>query len=156
MKKNSAFSSVTTYWTLMLPHPQSLFSSDICSSLDKEKYPKHWCLSPKYSCLELTLSSRITLYPNLYMCLACQHFDFNRTDWFSNNLHVSSGWYLWTMGKELTTQFSRNSGGRNVWRTPKNVCVGGQGYQGSGPAYPLLFSQGFFLNIFLSESLRLL
>ena len=35
------------------------------------------------------------------MCLACQHIDFNNTDWFSDNLHVSFSWYLRTMGKEF-------------------------------------------------------
>ena len=59
------------------------------------------------------------------MCLACQHFDFNSADWFSDNLHVISSWYLQTMGKEFIFQFSRRSWGRNAWRTPKNVCVGG-------------------------------
>ena len=58
------------------------------------------------------------------MCLACQHFDFNSTDWISDNLHVISSWYLWTMGKEFIFPFSRCSWGRNTWRTSKNVCVG--------------------------------
>ena len=61
------FSSVTTYWTPMLPHPQNnIFSNDICPSINKEKYTTYWRLSPKYSCPELTLSS---LYPNLYICV---------------------------------------------------------------------------------------
>ena len=59
------------------------------------------------------------------MCLACQHFDFNSADWISDNLHVISSWYLRTMGKEFIFRFSRRSWGRNAWRTPKNVCVGG-------------------------------
>ena len=29
------------------------------------------------------------------------------------------------MGKKFIFQFSRRSWGRNTWRTPKNVCVGG-------------------------------
>ena len=40
------------------------------------------------------------------MCLACQR----------------------TMGKEFVFRFSRRSWGRNAWRTPKNVCVGGYNY----------------------------
>ena len=60
-----------------------------------------------------------------YMCLACQHFAFNRADWISDNLHVITSWYLRTMGKELIFRFSRRSWGRNAWRTTKNVCVGG-------------------------------
>ena len=39
------------------------------------------------------------------MCLACQHFDFNSADWISDNLHVISGRYLRTMGKEFIFQF---------------------------------------------------
>ena len=39
------------------------------------------------------------------MCLACQHFDSNSADWFSDNLHVSSSWYLRTMGKEFNHSF---------------------------------------------------
>ena len=34
-------------------------------------------------------------------------------------------WYLRTMGKEFIFRCSRRSWGRNAWRTPKNVCVGG-------------------------------
>ena len=59
------------------------------------------------------------------MCLACQHFDFNSADWISDNLHVIFSRYLRTMGKEVIFQFSRLSWGRNAWRTPKNVCLGG-------------------------------
>ena len=58
-------------------------------------------------------------------CLACQQFDINSADWISDNLHVISSWYLRTMGKEFIFRFSRRSWGRNAWRTPKNVCVGG-------------------------------
>ena len=50
---------------------------------------------------------------------------FNSSTCFFVNLHVSSGWCLRTMGKEKTACFSRRSWGRNAWRTPKNVCVGG-------------------------------
>ena len=63
------------------------------------------------------------------MCLACQHLDFNSADWISGNLHVISSRYLRTMGKEFIFQFSRRSWGRNAWRNPKNVCVGG--YKGN-------------------------
>ena len=48
------------------------------------------------------------------MCLACQHFDFNSTDWISDNLHVISSRYLRTMGKEFIFQFSRRLWGRNA------------------------------------------
>ena len=61
------------------------------------------------------------------MCLACQHFDFNSADWISDNLNVISSRYFRTMGKEFIFQFNRRSWGRNAWRTPKNVCVGGYG-----------------------------
>ena len=43
------------------------------------------------------------------MCLVCQHFDFNGTDWISDNLHKISSRYLRTMGKEFIFQFSRRS-----------------------------------------------
>ena len=59
------------------------------------------------------------------MCLACQHFDFNSADWISDNLHVITSWYLRTMGKDFILQFSRRLWGRNAWRTPNNICVGG-------------------------------
>ena len=53
------------------------------------------------------------------MCLACQHFDSNSADWFSDNLHVSSSWYLRTMGKE------RNPSIQQTFAGHKSVCVGG-------------------------------
>ena len=34
-------------------------------------------------------------------CLTCQHSDFNSAQWFSDNLHVSCSWYLWSRGPFL-------------------------------------------------------
>ena len=51
---------------------------------------------------------------SLYVCV-----------WISDNLHVITNWYFRTMGQEFIFRFSRRSWGRNTWRTPKNVCVGG-------------------------------
>ena len=45
------------------------------------------------------------------ICLVCQHFDFNSTDWISYNLHVISSRNLGTMGKEFIFQFSRRGAG---------------------------------------------
>ena len=74
------------------------------------------------------------------MCLACQHFDFNSADWISDNLHVISSRYLRTMGKEFIFQFSRRSWGRNAWRTPKKVCVGGyRVFSLTWPAYMQIY-----------------
>ena len=55
----------------------------------------HW--SSKYSCPELNFLLYVSHSTEL---LACQHFDFN-SDWFSDDLHMSSSWYLRTIGKEF-------------------------------------------------------
>ena len=93
--------------------------------LKREIY-KTKCLSPKILS-KWKLFGHVTHPTKLvHMCLAYQHFHFS-ADWFSDNLHVSSNWYLQTRtkGKEFNHQFSRRSWGRNVWQTPKNVYVGG-------------------------------
>ena len=54
--------------------------------------------------LERTLWTRLST-ELVRMCLACQHFDFNSADWFSNNVDVSSSWYLRRMGKEFDHSF---------------------------------------------------
>ena len=46
------------------------------------------------------------------MYLAGQHFDFNSGHWLSNNLHVSSSWYLWTMGEEFNHLFQQTLVGK--------------------------------------------
>ena len=76
----------------------------------------------------IVLWSRITPFRACTSCLANQHFDFNSTDIlvllqavrelqliFANN---GKGFFK-------TALFSRYSWGRNTWRTPKNVYLGG-------------------------------
>ena len=75
--------------------------------------------------------------PRLYVCV-CQHFYFNSTDWISDNLNVISIWYLRTKGKEFIFRFSRRFWGRNAWRTPQNVCVGGKGEGGADKQWKLV------------------
>ena len=59
----------------------------------------HW--SSKYSCPELNSLLYVSHSTELLlMCLACQHFDFN-SDWFSDDLHMSSTWYLRTIVNEF-------------------------------------------------------
>ena len=95
------------------------------SSLHREKYTKTQRFSPRLSSGAKIVGHLSHSTELVRMCLACQHFDFNSADWISDNLHVISSRYLRTMGKEFIFQFSRRSWGRNAWRTPKNVCVGG-------------------------------
>ena len=52
------------------------------------------------------------------MCLACQHFDFNSAYWFSDNLPVSSSWYLRTMGKEFNHSFQQTLVGQEHVTNP--------------------------------------
>ena len=101
-----------TKWHLIQPFQREIYKEPMLISYILVRSKNLW--------------SRITLYKACtYMCLACQHFDFNSADWISDNLHVISGRYLWTMGKEFIIQFSRRSWGRNAWRNPKDVCVRG-------------------------------
>ena len=91
-----------------------------------------WIFSGITQCLSPIFSSGTKIFAHVShstelvrMCLACQHFDFNSADWISDNLHVISSWYLRTMGKEFILRISRRLWGRNAWRTPKNICMGG-------------------------------
>ena len=59
-------------------------------------------------------------------CLACQQFDFNSADWFSDSQHVSSTDICEQWERNLTACFRRRLWGRNTWRTPKNVCEEGK------------------------------
>lgn len=61
------------------------------------------------------------LYRACTSYMVCQHFDFNSANWFTNNLHMSSSWYLQTIGKELTVCFSRHSWDRKMWHTLNNT-----------------------------------
>ena len=84
-------------------------------------------LSPRFSSGSKIFGHVLHSTELVRTCLACQNFDFNSSDWISDNLHVITSWYLRTMGKEFIFQFSRRLWGRNALRTPKNVCVGGYG-----------------------------
>ena len=115
--------------TLPLHHQKNNFVSKwhLIQPLQREihMYTKSQHLSPRFS-FGAKIFRHISHSTELVcMCLACQHFDFNSADWISDNLHVISSWYLWTMGKEFIFWLSRCYWGRNVWRTPKNICVGG-------------------------------
>ena len=119
-----------------LHHPKNNFMSKqhLIQPLRREIYNNPWLLSwlsPRFSSGAKIFGNVSHATELVCMCLACQHFDFNSADWVSDNLHVISSWYLLTMGNEFVFQFSRCSWGRNVWRTPKNVCVGGWWYQGT-------------------------
>ena len=48
------------------------------------------------------------------MGLACQHFDFNSANWFSDNLHMSSSWHLQTMGREFNYSIQQTFCGERV------------------------------------------
>ena len=91
----------------------------------REKYTKTQRLSVRFSS-EAKIFGHVSHFTELVRkCLACQHLDFNSADWTSDNLHVISSRHSRTIGKEYIFQFSRRSWGRNAWRTPENVCVGG-------------------------------
>ena len=63
------------------------------------------------------------------MCLACQHFDFNSADWFSDNLHLSSVQLIFgNYGKgKLTTRFSRRLWGSPLAGAERGRAVGRKG-----------------------------
>ena len=66
------------------------------------------------------------------MCLACQHFDFNSADWFSDNLHLSSVQLIFgNYGKgKLTTRFSRRLWGSPLAGAEMGRAVGRKGKRG--------------------------
>ena len=66
------------------------------------------------------------------MCLACQHFDFNSADWFSDNLHLSSVQLIFgNNGKgKLTTRFSRRLWGSPLAGAEMGRAVGRKGKRG--------------------------
>ena len=120
------FKSYKIYPRRCIAQRTTLWANDILSSLYREKYTKTQRLSPRFSS-GAKLFSHVSHSTELVRrCLACQHFDFNSADWISHNLHVISGWYLRTMGKEFLTFGSadvRGTGTRD--EPPKNVCLGG-------------------------------
>ena len=66
------------------------------------------------------------------MCLACQHFDFNSADCFSDNLHLSSVQLIFgNNGKgKLTTRFSRRLWGSPLAGAEMGRAVGRKGKRG--------------------------
>ena len=114
-----------------LHHPKNNFMSKrhLIQPL-QQKYTKSQRLSPRFSSGanifgQVSHSTQSLSTELVRKCLAFQHFDINSADWISDNVLVISSWYLQTMRKEIIFLFSRRSWGRNAWRTPKNICVGG-------------------------------
>ena len=50
--------------------------------------------------------------------MTCQHFDFNSANWFPDNLHMSSAWYLRTTGKEFNSSFQQTFVGQEPVTNP--------------------------------------
>ena len=55
--------------------------------------------------------------------LAYQHFDFKSTNWFPDNLHMSSTWYLRTSGKEFKCSFQQTFVGQEPMTNPVRISV---------------------------------
>ena len=89
-----------------LPHQKNTLMSNwhLIQHLQRQ-ICKNWTFISYILVRGKTLWSHNTHYRACTSCLAGQHFDFNSTDWFSHNLHMSSSWYLWTMGKEFNHLF---------------------------------------------------
>ena len=87
-----------------LHHPKNNFMSKqhLIQPLRREIYNNPWLLSwlsPRFSSGAKIFGNVSHATELVCMCLACQHFDFNSANWISDNLHVISSWYLWTMGR---------------------------------------------------------
>ena len=88
--------------TRPLHHPKNDFMSKwhLIQPLQRETY-KNQRLSPRFS-FGAKIFGHVSHSSELVrMCLAYQDFDFNSPNWFSDNLHVISSWYLRMMGKEF-------------------------------------------------------
>ena len=109
-----------------LPHQKNTLMSNwhLIQHLQR-KICKNWTFISYILVRGKTLWSHNTHYRACTSCLACQHFDFNSTDWFSHNLHMSSSWYLWTMGKESNQLFQQTFVEQKHATNPKNIYVGG-------------------------------
>ena len=75
----------------------------------REKYQKIERLSPTFfsGAKNSLVTYRSRLYRDYTSSLACQDFDFNSAAWFSDSQHVSSSWYLRTMGMESNRSFQQ-------------------------------------------------
>ena len=127
-EKKSAFCSVLQGDSAVASPKEQLYEQItliLIQPLRREIHTKSQRLSPRFSSRAKIFGHVSHSTALVHKCLACQHFDFNSADWFSDNLHLISSWYLRTMGKEFIFRFSRRSWSRNAWWTPKNVCVGG-------------------------------
>ena len=135
-ERKSALLQNNKVWKKILPFVQSYKVTPLLHHPKNNFMSKRHLIQPLqreiYRNPTLRFSSRAKIFGHVShstelerMCLACQHFDFISAGWISNNLHAITSWYLWTMGKEFIFRFSRRSWGRNMWRTSKNVCVGG-------------------------------
>ena len=127
MKKNSAFCSV------LQSHP--------AVASPKERLYKQMTSNPALTERNIQKSNAYLLYSrqeqkslvtyhtlqSLYVCVSLVNTLISTAPIGSPIICMRSisSHYLRTMGKEFIFQFSRRSWGRNAWRTPKNVCVGG-------------------------------
>ena len=68
--------------------------------------------------------SSITLYWTCMLCLDCQHFDLIVWIGSFTNLHMSSSWYLQTIGKELNRSFRQMFMGQECVTSPRERLRG--------------------------------
>ena len=108
-EKNSTFCSVTMYHPTVASPKQNLSNPALTERNIQKPTLIFYALVRSN-----TLWSIIALYRVCTSCLACQHFEFNSADLFFSQ---------WE--RNLTARCSRHSWGKNAWRTPTNVCVGG-------------------------------
>ena len=103
-----------------LPHPQSKFMSkwNLIQPLQREIYRTPTFLSQIFLSGANLFGHVSHFIEFVRVCLACQHFDFNSADWFSDNLDVSSSWYLRTTGKELNHSFQQTLVGQEHVTNP--------------------------------------
>ena len=99
MKKNSAFCSVLQGNPAVASPKEQLYeqmtSNPAFTERNIQKANAYLLCSRQEQKSLVTYHTLQSLY--VYMCLACQHFDFNDADWISENLHVISSRYLQTI-----------------------------------------------------------
>lgn len=85
-----------------------------------------WQWKQRISCPDqcFLVNASITLYWTCMLCLDCQHFDLIVWIGSLTNLHMSSSWYLQTIGKELNRSFRQMFMGQECVTSPKERLRG--------------------------------
>ena len=115
-----------------LHHPKNNFMSKwhLIQPLQREIYKKPMLIS-YYSRQEQKSLVMYHTLQSLYVCVWLVNTLTSTAPIGSPIICMWSPADICEQWDEFVFQFSRCSWGRNAWRTPKNVCVGGWWYQGT-------------------------